>query len=415
MRYSMRTLIAAGLGLVLGVAACNDEQLAPPPGQVLADPMFARYVAMGNSITAGFQSGGVNQTTQTQSYAVLLADAMGTTFYSPLMNLPGCPSLYSNVFTQTRVPGPPCALRQVPAVPPPFINNVAVPGAEVIDIYSNLDPSANANALTTFFLGGLTQVQMMQRVAPTFVSVWIGNNDVLGAATNSVNGGDSALVTPVATFTARYDAMLDSVDAVSPQGGVLLGVVKVTAAPFFSAGATYWAIKNGLVPGAPALPDSFFVDNNCAPSGPVPGIPGARGDSVLVGFPYGGLLLGTAAAGLRATLSCSDTIPQIIAPAEVIKLASSVAQYNAHIAGAATARGWAYWDPNPTLDSLRALPPPFAIAPFPAFGAPCNLNPFGTALSCDGVHPSASTHRLVAVKLREAINAEYGTTIPAIP
>ena len=404
MRYSMRTLIAAGLGLVLGVAACNDEQLAPPPGQVLANPLFARYVAMGNSITAGFQSGGINQTTQSQSYAVLLADAMGTTFYTPLMNLPGCPSLYTNVFTQTRVPGPPCALRQVPAVPPPFINNVAVPGAEVIDIYSNLDPSANANALTTFFLGGLTQVQMMQRVAPTFVSVWIGNNDVLGAATNSANGGDSALVTPVATFTARYDAMLDSVAAVSPQGGVLVGVVQVTAAPFFSAGATYWAIDNGVVPGGP-LP--LTVDNNCAPS---TAIPGSRGDSVLVPFPYGGLLLATA-----GTLSCSDTIPQIIAPAEVIKLVSSVAQYNAHIAGAATARGWAYWDPNPTLDSLKALPPPFAIAPFPAFGAPCSASPFGTALSCDGVHPSASTHRLVAVKLREAINAEYGTTIPAIP
>ena len=415
MRYSMRTLIAAGLGLVLGVAACNDEQLAPPPGQVLADPMFARYVSMGNSITAGFQSGGINQTTQNQSYAVLLADAMGTTFYAPLMNLPGCPSLYTNVFTQTRVPGPPCALRQSPAVPPPYINNVAVPGAEVIDIYSNLDPSANANALTTFFLGGLTQVEMMERVAPTFVSIWIGNNDVLGAATNSANGGDSALVTPVATFTANYDAMLAAVDAVNPAGGVLLGVVKVTAAPFFSAGATYWAIKNGLVPGA-ALPPTFQVDNNCAPSVGLPTpIPGARGDSVLVGFPYGGALLSAALGGATVTLSCADTIPQIIAPAEVVKLQSTVAQYNAHIAGAATARGFAYYDPNPTLDSLKALPPPFAIAPFPAFGAPCTANPFGTALSCDGVHPSASTHRLVAVKLREAINAEYGTTIPAIP
>ena len=410
MRIAMRTLTAAGLGLVLGVAACNDEQLAPPPNQVLADPMFARYVSMGNSITAGFQSGGLNATTQNQSYAVLLADAMGTNFYTPLMNLPGCPPLYSNVFTQTRVPGPPCALRQTPAVPPPFINNVAVPGAEVIDIYSNLDPTANANALTSFFLGGLTQVEMMQRVAPTFVSIWIGNNDVLGAATNSANGGDSSRVTPVATFNANYDAMLDAVDAVNPQGGVLVGVAKVTAIPFLSAGATYWAIKNGLVPGAPALPDSFFVDNNCAPSTV---IPGSRGDSVLVGFPYGGLLLGTAAAGLRATLSCSDTIPQIIAPAEVIKLVSSVAQYNAHISAAATARGWAYWDPNPAFDSLKTVAG--AVAPFPAFGAPCSANPFGTAFSCDGVHPSASTHRLGASKLREAINDTYGTSIPAIP
>jgi len=189
-----------------------------------------------------------------------------------------------------------------------------------------------------------------------------------------------------------------------------VAVANVTAIPFLSAGATYWALKNGLVPGAPALPDSFFVDNNCAPSTV---IPGSRGDSVLVGFPYGGLLLGTATAGVRATLSCADTIPQIIAPAEVIKLVSAVLQYNAHIAGAATARGWAYWDPNPAFDSLKTVAG--AVAPFPAFGAPCSANPFGTAFSCDGVHPSASTHHLGAVKLREAINATYGTSIPAIP
>jgi lysophospholipase L1-like esterase len=415
MRLSIRTLTAAALGLALGAAACNDEELFPPPNQVLADPMFTRYVSMGNSITAGFQSGGINQTTQNQSYAVLLANAMGTTFYAPLMNLPGCPSLYTNVFTQTRVPGPPCALRVSVAVPPPYINNTAVPAAEAIDIYNNLDPASNANALTTFFLGGLTQTQMMQKVAPTFVSVWIGNNDILGAATNSANGGDTTLITPPATFNARFDAIMDSVDAVNPQGGAMVGVAKVTAVPFFSAGAVYWAIKNGLVPGAPALPDSFFVDNNCAPSGPVPGIPGARGDSVLVGFPYGGTLLGTAAAGVRATLSCADTIAQIIAPRETVVLLTAVAQYNAHISGAATARGWAYFDPNPTLDSLRALPPPFAVAPFPSFGAPCTANPFGTAFSCDGVHPSASTHKLIANKLREAVNTTYGTAVPAIP
>jgi lysophospholipase L1-like esterase len=412
----MRILTAAALALVLGTAACNDEELFPPGNKELADPMFERYVAMGNSITAGFQSGGINEVTQNQSYAALLANAMGTPFYAPLMNLPGCPSLYTNVFTQTRVPGPPCALRKASAVPPPYVNNVAVPGAEVIDIYSNLDPAANANALTTFFLGGLTQTQMMQRVAPTFVTVWIGNNDVLGAATNTANGGDSTLITPFATFQERYDAMLDSIDAVGPEGGALLGVVKVTAAPFFSAGATYWAIKNGLVPGA-ALPPTFSVDNNCAPSGPLPGfpggIPGARGDSVLVGFPYGGALLSAALGGTPVTLSCSDAVPQIIAPAEAVKLLTTIAQYNAHISAAATARGWAYWDPNPTLDSLKTVPG--AIAAFPLFGAPCSANPFGTAVSCDGVHPSASTHKLAANKVREAVNTTYGTTIPVIP
>jgi lysophospholipase L1-like esterase len=410
MRLSTRSLTAVGLGLLLGAAACSDEELFPPGNRFVVDPLFERYVSMGNSITAGFQSGGINEATQVQSYAVLLANAMGTTFYAPLMNVPGCPALYTNVFTQTRASAIPCALRKVPPVPPPYINNTAVPGAEVIDIYNNLDPSSNANALTTFFLGGLTQTQMMQRVQPTFVTVWIGNNDVLGAATNSANGGDSTLITPVATFTANYTAMLDSIDDAGPNGGVLVGVANVTSIPFFSAGAVYWAIDNGLVPGA-SFPPTMVVNANCAPSTV---IPGARGDSTLVPFPYGGLLLATAAAGAPAVLDCSDGTAQIVAPAEVIKLVTTVAQYNGFISAQATARGWAYLDPNAALDSLRTVGGT-VFRSFPLFGQACTTNPFGSAFSCDAVHPSATTHRLIANKLREAINAQYNTTIPVSP
>ena len=399
MRIAMRTLTAAGLGLVLGVAACNDEQLAPPPNQVLADPMFARYVSMGNSITAGFQSGGLNATTQNQSYAVLLADAMGTNFYTPLMNLPGCPPLYSNVFTQTRVPGPPCALRQTPAVPPPFINNVAVPGAEVIDIYSNLDPTANANALTSFFLGGLTQVEMMQRVAPTFVSVWIGNNDILGAAL----AGDTNRLTPVATFQTNYSQVLDAIDAVGAQAAlVAVGLGDTFPLPYWSRGTTYFAIKAGLVPGA-AFPPTFTVDASCAPP---------RGDSVWVSFPVGGVLIGTAAAGGSTTLDCTNAA-QALQPATVLKLLTTGAAYNTFIAAQAQARGWLFVNMSPTFNALRATAG--AVMAFPLLGQPCSANPFGTAFSCDGIHPSASSHRAMAGVLRDAINTEYGTNIPAIP
>src|SRR5437867_8977760 len=269
---------AAVLGLLLAIAACQNEKLNRPFAVTPVDQLFDRYVSMGNSITAGFQSGGINDSTQSQSYAVLLARAMHTPFFSPLMNKPGCPPPYTNVFTQARVGGgtpTTCALRKIPNPPPPYISNTAVPSAEVIDIYNNRDPSSNPNGLTQFFLGGLTQMQMLERGHPTFVSVWIGNNDVLGAATNSANAGDSTLITPIATFQTNYGAMLDTVDAVSPQGVILIGVAKVTAIPFFSAGATYWAIKNKL-----ALPDTFptvfTVSNNCAPI--ATGIPGARGD-----------------------------------------------------------------------------------------------------------------------------------------
>jgi len=404
---------AAALGLLLAASACENETVNRPFSNVPVDPLFERYVSMGNSITAGYQSGGINDSTQLQAYPVLLARSMRSPFFAPLMRRPGCPPPYTNVFTGARVSGgtpTTCALRVVPAQAPPFISNTAVPGAEVINTYNNLDPADTSIVLTTFFLGGLTQVQMMRRADPTFVSVWIGNNDVLGAATNSTNGGDSTRITPVATFQTRYGALLDTVGAAGPRGVVLIGVANVTAIPFFSQGATYWAIKNGLVPGS-AFPAVFTVSANCAPIST--GIPGARGDSTLVPFPYGAALLGAAQAGAPRNLDCADTVPQIVVPRELVKLSSSVTAYNAYISSQATARGWAYVNPNTALDSLRTIAT--AVRPFPLIGQPCTANPFGTAFSCDAVHPSAATHRLLAEKLRQAINTAYTTAIPPIP
>ncbi len=325
---------AALLGLLL-VAACQNDQLNRPFANTPVDPLFARYVSMGNSITAGFQSGGINDSTQQQSYAVVLARAMRSPFFVPLMRRPGCPPPFTNVFTQARVGGATpttCALRNVPQIPPPYISNTAVPGAEAIDIYSNSDTASNANALTQFFLGGMTQAQMMERAQPTFVSVWIGNNDVLGAATSATNAGDSTAITSVANFQARYGALLDTIAAAKPRGVVLIGVANVTGVPFFSRGSTYWAIKNG-VPGA--FPPSFTVSQNCAPSAALP--PG-RGDTVLVPFPYGAALLGAAQAGAPRNLDCADTVKAIIVPRELINLVTAVGAYNAYISAQATSR-----------------------------------------------------------------------------
>src|SRR6266545_1749461 len=317
---------AAVLGLLLAAAACQNEKLNRPFAVTPVDRLFDRYVSMGNSITAGFQSGGINDSTQSQAYAVL------------------------------------------------------------------------------------TQVQMAAKAQPTFISIWIGNNDVLGAATSGTNGGDTTLITPTTLFNARYDSMLQAVDGLGAKGGVLVGVANVTAIPFFSAGATYWAIKNHLAP-PDSFPTLFTVSNNCAPI--ATGIPGARGDSVLVPFPYGAALLGAAQAGAPRNLDCADSVAPVVVPSELVKLVTAVTAYNAHIDSTATARGWAYLNPNPTLDSLRTVPT--AVRPFPAVGAACSANPFGTAFSCDAVHPSAATQRLIAQKLRLAINAAYTTAIPAIP
>jgi len=405
-------LTAAALGLLLGASACENDQLSRPFSTVPIDPLFARYVSTGNSITAGFQSGGINDSTQLQSYAVLLARAMRSPFFIPAMAKPGCPPPYTNVFTRTRLtpPGYPvstdssCYLRAIPRIPPPYISNTAVPGAEVLDIYNNLDPASNANALTTFFLGGLTQAQMLQRADPTFVTVWIGNNDVLGAVLDTANAGDTTQITDTALFTQRYTALLDSVDATRASGkGVLIGVANVTLIPYASKGDVYFFIKVGTT----NFPANFQVAANCAPD-----TLGGQGTTTLVPFPHGLGLIGLATADPGNTYTLDCNVPQVIVPAERTRLIAAVTAYNTFIAAQATARGYAYVDPNALFSAL----PAGAIPSFPnTTGADAVNRPFGDYFSRDGVHPSALAHRLIANTLTQVINAEYTTTLPPVP
>ena len=94
---SKRFVSAAVLGLILAASACQNDTLNRPFTNVPVDRLFERYVAMGNSITAGFQSAGINDSTQSRSYAVLLAQSMHSPFFSPLFSVVTC-AVLSSVF-----------------------------------------------------------------------------------------------------------------------------------------------------------------------------------------------------------------------------------------------------------------------------------------------------------------------------
>lgn len=414
-----RSLAALGLAAIL-VGCVEDQSLNPPTAS--AGSMFTSYVAIGNSITAGFQSGGIDSTTQAASYAVLLAGQMGTEFHVPWLRVPGCPPPYTNIFTQTRVGGLGgsfCALRTSDV--PPRLNLVAVPGAAVIDVLTNLDAASGPNTLTTFLLGGQTQFRAARDAQPTFVTVWIGNNDALGAVLNPTNPGDSTLVTSPATFASRYTAMLDSLEAIGTiTGGALIGVVQVGAAPYLTQGRVWKGFEAGF--DATTNPLNALDVNNCTSFF---ALGGADTAWAAVPFPVGGAALalaqaridsvmgGTLAPGAMqpAVIDCNSTAA--VSLPEMIKLTSSVAQYNAAIAAEATDRGWVFVDPNVLLGQLVA--DTTAIRRMPTFTQQTNPSPFGTALSHDGIHPSSSTHRLVTNALIAAINAKYSTNIPALP
>src|SRR5919201_291853 len=182
-----RKICLRGLATILSlagiIAACTQagtDLIAPSAGR---GSIFDTYVAIGNSITAGMQSEGLIDSTQRRSYAFLLAQSMGTRFAYPQMAGLGCPPLIAN-FQTLAGPGSItasardtlCFLRTAGSATD-ILNNVAVPGAWSTDPTSA--STANSNALTTFILGGKTQVEKALDAHPTFVSIWIGNNDVL--------------------------------------------------------------------------------------------------------------------------------------------------------------------------------------------------------------------------------------------
>lgn len=407
---------AASLALaVLVLAGCHsDDSLDPPPTPPVpvGGAMFQRYVAMGNSITAGVQSAGINDSTQARSFAVLLASLMGTDFVRPRLNMPGCPPPFLNNVTQTRVnlPGLPnptsttCYLRADNQTP----NNVAVPFARATEVLTNFAVPSRANALTTMFLGGRNQVRAMRDQNPTFVSLWIGNNDVLAALTNLVNPGNPDSVTSVATFQIQYGQILDSIEATGASA-VLLTVADISVIPYASRGSVYWCIKNQPACGNfPAVfPPTFTVDNNCAPNA---AIPGSKGDSILVPWPIGVPKIAAAAQGAPTTLDCSVDA-EVVTPVEYAGLRNATLGYNNFILSEAGVRGFAVVDVNPPLLQQVGLG---VIPPFPDLSqalAGGNVL-FGPLFSLDGVHPSTTAHRLVADSVASAINQQYSTTLP---
>jgi lysophospholipase L1-like esterase len=382
---------------------CEDGTLNAPDIQGRADSdstLFESYVALGNSITAGFQSGGITRTTQEQSFAAILADSMNTPFGIPALRSPGCPPPLTQFFPTPQRPddttAETCGLREASTQ---RVNNVAVPGATVLDALSNTRPGSSPNALTQFILGGRTQVEAALDANPTFATLWIGNNDVLGPA---LAGTDN--VTSFPDFASDYTALLDQLTTASSfEGGVLVGVANVAFVPFFSPGPVYAALDQ-----AGQFPPNFNVAESCAQT---------NADlSPLVPLSYGFELLGQARqSGQTVTLDCQAADTPVLTLNEVEAIVQRVRQYNNFLRQQAQQRGLAFFNPNTVFGPLYAAdagtPNIPTDDPIPKFPAVTSDQPFGPFFSLDGVHPSAVTHRVVAARLVQIINDTYGTSL----
>ena len=402
----IRAVAVATIAALTAACADNGPTAVVPP-VTPANALFTSYVALGNSLTAGYQSGGINDSTQQLSYPSLLAQAMKTRYAYASLTLPGCPPPIVNFQTQARLAGgtsATCALRNGASVTT-ALNNVAVPGALAAD--PTAISTTASNALTSFILGGKTQVAKAADASPTFVSAWIGNNDVLSAAASGLlvaTPGVSSGVTSQTSFQSSYLAMVNGLSAIpSVKGGILIGVLNVGAIPALFpvaalqnpafkagfdqfAGGTTTILPNCLTsPGNQALISVSILGQ--MHSGAHPRVVGCAKNSI-PGTPIGDIFV------LDAT--------------EQATLATAVAGYNAYIQTQATAKGWAYYDPNPLLGALKASG---CISTVPNLADP--LTPFGPCISLDGIHPTVVANKAVVKDLVAAINAKYSTTLTA--
>jgi phospholipase/lecithinase/hemolysin len=414
--FSTARLALCGVCLLAGsllLTACSDESLLSSEA---TNDTFARYVALGNSITAGFQSNGIVDSTQSASYAALLAEQMNTRFDIPALREPGCPPPVRNVFTSALDgrTGPACSLRRA-SPPPTVLNNVAVPGAKVIDALRNDAPTSSPNELTTFILGGRTQVEAARQLNPTFASVWLGNNDALDAA---LSGNPDAL-TDASTFESQITRVVDSLVDAGADRGILVGVANPTLIPHLSPGQAYAAAESQINQFGQTLAGQnpqfswggYTVDASCANAGADTRIP----------FVYGfQSLFFQALQGQSVQLNCAPaSAPDpLLTPSEQSTIVSRVQSYNATLSALADENGWAYLDINPALQALYAAnasdmdPSDDLVPKFPR--PPTNLqapadNPptFGRYFSEDGVHPSTTAHRVVTYLIIQTLNNRY--------
>lgn len=412
----LSSLAAATLGVLAGCAK-DAELRVTAPDPAVAAPFMERYVALGNSITAGYQSGGINDSTQRRSFAVLLARAAGVPFVYPAIANPGCPAPIAT-FPGTRVA--PAAGQTVAASgcygrlgasQGLVVNNVAVPGANVFDLLGL--PGNAGSALTALVLGGRTQVQVALEQDPTFVTLWIGNNDVLGPALNGTRTG----VTDSTAFITTYQQTIAQLRSANPDlKGVLIGVVNVTNAPL---SFPLSVINRSSTPPQPAF--AF----NVQAAGAVQqlfGRPLAFAPNCNTGTPsiaFSALTaLATAAnaalpAGAPFTFVCGDLpgvatkTPGLLTEADRQFFVNRVRGWNAYIRAKADSIGFAYYDPNSRLDLWRTNG---QVPPFPNLAVPSA--PFAPYVSNDGIHPSTAAHVILANDIAGVINAKYGSTLP---
>ncbi len=402
------------IGLLASCEADIDKH-SPSAG----DADLSTFVSLGNSLTAGFMDGELYREGQHNSVANIMAEQFMHTgledFNQPLMHddigfgdrlilaqvegrlmpvpMPGTPDPgnYENIYVAE---GP--------------FHNLGVPGAKtqhlLFEGYAALNPYYGrfaADMETSSILGDAVVLN------PSFFSLWIGSNDILGYA---LSGGEGDNILPPAEFGAAYQFLVEQL-TLGGANGVTANIVDITAIPFFT--AVTFDVLDLNDPEVVAALNMAYAE--------APHIEFDIGLNPLVvvdtehpaGFRQleaGELVLLPALDGiLNENWGSQVPLPSqyYLSLEQINHITEAVNQYNDIIHNTAAAAGMAYVDVN---ELLREAEPGIY---YDAIGFNTEFVS-GGVFSLDGIHLSSRGNAIVANEFIAAINTQYNASIPKV-
>lgn len=374
--------------------AFATQAFAGPPGQD-KKVSFDNLVVVGDSLSAGFQNfslfdnGPLGPGGQQHGYAALFAQqANAANFTLPLISWPGLPpelGLLPNASIEgfpviapvSATPGG----RENPCAQP---TDLAVPGVTISQILSKTPnpatfsvPPTPIDILTLYVLGHpgcttrafppLSQVDQALALKPSFVILWGGNNDALGA----LLAGTDAVLTPVPAFEQSFSQTISRLAA--NKTPIAVGLIPdVTSVPY-------------LVPIA-ALPANITATEPGAVYVTLDGLSAAL----------------TAIAGGSPTYALNPN--QTLTATEIGNIQSAVSQYNQII--------WKYaFQNHATVVDTNLLLKILSVFGYYVDGKHLTTQFLGGIFSLDGVHPTNTGYAIMANTFIEVINLSYGKHI----
>ena len=394
--YAAVTLVAL---FVAGCSGpCDSLKSITAPALRSGSADFATYVAMGTSISAGGQSGGLVETHQAHAFPALFARQVGMSPFTyaritadgipPLLRLVSLSPL--EISNEGRTMGAP---RTEDLAQGTAFHNLGIYGSVLYDVGDSTRYylGGDANPYSPYF--GIvvrhrgTILSEAASLNPTFISLEYGANEVLSAAL--VGSGTPAF--SVGQFTAILNGTLAGMAALMPDAKLAIcNVPDVTSIPYVTTVKPYVVSPAGthiplIGPEGPLSESDYLLLTAIDSLNVGTGVPIPAGGN-------GRPLLGR----------------QVLDADEAASLQTAVDGYNTAIAAAASGHAAALVDLNTLLRQMATTG--FVVGGVRYTAAFIS----GGLFSLDGVHPTDLAQGIIANAMIQSVNARFGASVPLV-